>query len=120
MSLTWLAILKGTTENSARDLLTGPEFEDDPWTKRYRASTPKNVKDWDASMLMSGAQYNSDTQELYNHLVGKFKGDPLTIARTYLNGGKRALRVLLRKYMNNEQQHLMSRATRNNFLPLSF
>ena len=118
--LTWLAILKDTTPKSNGDPLEGPGFDEDPWTKRFRASAPRNVKDWAARMSMTGPQYHEDSQALYNHIVGRIKGEPLTIARIYLNNGRRVIRALLRKYMNAEQRRLMARAARQKLPSLKY
>ena len=40
--LTWLVIPKGLTPNDDGDPLEGATFDEDPWTKRFRASAPKN------------------------------------------------------------------------------
>ena len=110
--LTWLAILKDTTPKDNGDPLEGPTFEEDPWTIKFRSSAPLNVRNWAATMSMAGPQYHADTQELYNHFVGRLKGEPLTIARLYLNDGHRAIRAILCKYMDAEQRRLMARAAR--------
>ena len=69
---------------------------------------------------MSGPQYESDTQELYNHLVGHLKGEPLTLSERFLNDGHRAFCSLLRKYMNPSQCRLMARAARDKLPTLKY
>ena len=118
--LTWLAILRDSTPDGAGNPLEGAGFDEDPWTRKYRTSAPQNVKSWASNMDMSGPQYLADTQELYNHIVGRIKGEPLTVARSYLNDGHRALRALLRKYMNGEQRRLMARAARGRLPGLKY
>ena len=94
--LTWLLILKDTTLGGDGNPIEGPGFEEDPWSRKFRVSAPANVKTWAQTKSMAGTQYQSDTQELYNHLVGRLKGEPLTLTERYLNDGHRAFRSLLR------------------------
>ena len=118
--LTWLLILKDTTLDADGNPIEGASFEEDPWSRRYRDSAPGNVKSWATSKPMTGPQYSNDSQELYNHLVGLLKGEPMTIVEKYLNDGHRAYRALLRQYMNPSQCRMMARAVREKLPTLKY
>ena len=118
--LTWLLLLKDATVGADGDPIEGAGFEEDPWSVKFRDSAPPNVKAWAENKPMSGPQYQCDTLELYNHLVGRLKGEPLTLSEKYLNDGHRAFRSLLRKYMNPDQCRLMARAAREKLPGLKY
>ena len=90
--LTWLLILKDTTPGGDGQPIEGPTFKEDPWLQKFWRSSPANVRAWTVNKPMSGPQYESDTQELYNHLVGRLKGEPLTLSERCFNDGHRAFR----------------------------
>ena len=120
VSLTWLLIMKDTTVDAAGNAIEGPLFDEDPWSIKFRNSAPEQVRSWAATKLMAGPQYYVDTQELYNHLMGRIKGEPLQLANAYLNDGHRAFRALLRKYMSPEQRRLMTQAARERIPGLKY
>ena len=108
--LAWLVIIPDTFPRPDGPPLELSGFVEDFWRKRYLNSDPQNVREWASNKLMSGHQYSSDTQYLYNDIVGSIKGYPLTIERLYLNYEHKAIQYILRKYMDADQRLLLPMA----------
>ena len=120
IQLTWLFLLKDTKNDADGNPFKGPAFAEDLWSIYFRNTSPENVKSWAGKKPRMIPHYTGDTQELYNHTVGRLCGEPLTIFEEYLNNGHRGLRTLLRKCMNAEQWILMACAAKWDFPSLQY
>ena len=61
---------------------------------------------------MKVTQNESDTQDLYNHIIGRLREETLTLVDEYLNYFHCALWYSLQKYINSEQRRIMENQPR--------
>ena len=119
-TLKWLTVIPHTSTVPYGYLLEGLEFDKDPWSKRYKNYSPHNMREWASKNPISGHQFNHNTQDIYNHIVGIIKLYPLDVSGLYLNDGHETIQALLCNYINAYTWVIMARGDKQKLTSLKY
>ena len=75
-------------------------FDKDPWSVQFKDTATEILINWEATKPIKVTPYNYDTQDLYNHLIGRLREDTLALVVEYMYDSCRAFWDLLHNYIN--------------------